>query len=205
MALQLIQKSGQREIFLRPELSMQKSLELQQIVPSKTCLSCDVCCRFLDQDSFLAPIFTDSEVQRAIINEADKSLFQPTEDGHSAHIELQSYGEIYICPFFEPNSSECRIYMSRPLDCQIYPFALMYNKDETEIVLGVDTICPFAEAEFETESFQQYIDYIVAYVESDLTAKVITENWALIGPYQETVMTVAVLRKLSRALEQRKS
>ena len=81
----------------------------------------------------------------------------------------------------------------------------MYNKDETEIVLGVDTICPFAETEFETESFQQYIDYIVAYVESDLTVKVITENWALIGPYQETVMTVAVLRKLSRALEQRKS
>jgi Fe-S-cluster containining protein len=184
---------------------MQKSLELQQIVPSKTCLSCDVCCRFLDQDSFLAPIFTDSEVQHAIINDADKSLFQPSEDGHSARIELQSYGEIYICPFFEPNSSECRIYISRPLDCQIYPFALMYNKDETEIVLGVDTICPFAETEFETESFQQYIDYIVAYVESDLTVKVITENWALIGPYQETVMTVAVLRKLSRALEQRKS
>ena len=81
----------------------------------------------------------------------------------------------------------------------------MYNEDETEIVLGVDTLCPFAEAEFETESFQQYVDYVVAYVESELTIEVITNNWALVGPYQKTVTIVAVLRKLGQALEQRKS
>lgn len=184
---------------------MQKTLELQQIVPSKTCLSCDVCCRFLDQDSYLAPIFTDSEIQRTISNGADRSLFRPTADGRSARVKLQSYGEIYVCPFFDPNSSECRIYTNRPLDCRIYPFALMYNEDETEIVLGVDTLCPFAEAEFETESFQQYVDYVVAYVESELTIEVITNNWALVGPYQKTVTIVAVLRKLGQALEQRKS
>ena len=178
---------------------MQKSLELQQIVPSKTCLSCDVCCRFPDRDSFLAPIFTDSEVQRATNNESDRNLFQQMADGRSARVKLQSCGEIYICPFFDPNSSECRIYTNRPLDCRIYPFALMYNEDETEIVLGVDTICPFAEAEIETESFQQYVNYILAYVESELTTKVITDNWALVGPYQETVTIVAALRKLGRA------
>ena len=75
----------------------------------------------------------------------------------------------------------------------------MYNEDETEIVLGVDTICPFAEAEIETEFFQQYVNYILAYVESELTTKVITDNWALVGPYQETVTIVAALRKLGRA------
>lgn len=177
-------------------------MELQQIVPSKTCLSCDVCCRFPDRDSFLAPVFTDYEAHQAINNGADRTLFQPTADGRSARVKLQSYGETYICPFFDPNSSECRIYPNRPLDCRIYPFALMYNEDETEIVLGVDTICPFAEAEFETESFQQYVNYIVAFVKSELTDKVIIENSALIGPYQETVKIVAALRKLGRALEQ---
>ena len=182
---------------------MQNSLELKQIVPSKTCLSCDVCCRFPDRDSFLAPIFTDFEIQRVINNGADRNLFQPTADGRSARVKLQSYGEIYVCPFFDPNSSECQIYTNRPLDCRIYPFALMYNEDETEIVLGVDTICPFAEAELETESFQQYVNYIVAYVESELTDRVIIENSALIGPYQETVIIVAVLRKLGRIPEQR--
>ena len=184
---------------------MQNLLELQQIVPSKTCLSCDVCCRFPNRDSFLAPIFTDSEILRVIGAEADRNLFQPTADGRSARVKLQSYGEIYICPFFDPNSSECQIYTSRPLDCQIYPFALMHNEDQTEIVLGVDTICPFAEIEFKTESFQRYVDYIAAYVESEMSTKVIIENWAWIGPYQETVTVVAVLRKLSQALEQRTS
>ena len=81
----------------------------------------------------------------------------------------------------------------------------MYNRDETEIVLGVDMICPFAEAEFEAESFQRYVDYIVAYVESELTVEVLTENWSLIGPYQDTVTIVGALRELSSALEQRES
>ncbi len=177
-------------------------MELQQIVPSKTCLSCDVCCRFPDRDSFLAPVFTDSETQHAINNGADKYLFQPTADGRSSRVILQTYGEIYICPFFDPNSSECRIYTNRPLDCRIYPFALMYSEDGTEIVLGVDTICPFAEAKFETESFQQYVNHMVAFVESELTDKVIIENSALVGPYQDTVTIVASLRILGRAPEQ---
>ena len=78
----------------------------------------------------------------------------------------------------------------------------MYNEDETEVVLGVDTICPFAETHFETESFQRYINHIVVYVESDMATKIIVENRALIGPHQETVIVVAVLRKLSQALIQ---
>ncbi len=179
---------------------MKTLLELQQIVPSNSCLSCDVCCRFPDRDSFLAPIFTHSEVQHAIGNAADRSLFQPSGDGRSSRAKLQSHGEIYICPFFDPNSNGCQIYTHRPLDCRIYPFALMYNEDETEVVLGVDTICPFAETHFETESFQRYINHIVVYVESDMTTKIIVENRALIGPHQETVIVVAVLRKLSQAL-----
>ena len=137
-------------------------------------------------------------------NQADGSLFQTTADGRSARAILQPYEDIYICPFFEPKSSECRIYMKRPLDCRIYPFALMYNEDGTEIVLGVDTICPFAEAEFETQSFQQYVDYLRAYIETELTTNILADNWALVGPFQETVTIVAVLRKLGRALEQRR-
>ena len=183
---------------------MGKLLQVQQIVPSKTCLSCDVCCRFLDQDSFLAPIFTKAEVQRATTNGADTDLFRPMADGQSARIRLKPHREIYICPFFEPDTSECAIYATRPLDCRIYPFVLIYNADETDVVLGVDTICPFAEVEFQTELLQQYIDDIAIYLESEATVAIIAANWSLIGPYQETVIIVAVLRNLSRALMNRK-
>ena len=179
---------------------MQRPLKLQQIVPSKVCLSCDVCCRFLDQDSFLAPIFTDSEIKTVIADGANSDLFRQMTDGKSAQIKLKPHKEMYICPFFDPETSECTIYPIRPLDCQIYPFALMYNEDRTQIVLGVDMICPFGEAEFQAETFQSYINHIASYLESDGVVEMIATNWSLIGPYQETVVIVRVLEKLNRAL-----
>ncbi len=33
-----------------------------QLVPSKTCLTCEVCCRFPEADIFLRPYFTAEEI-----------------------------------------------------------------------------------------------------------------------------------------------
>ncbi|MEK9138393.1 MAG: YkgJ family cysteine cluster protein, partial [Bacteroidota bacterium] len=137
---------------------MQELIQLQQIVPSKVCLACDVCCRFLEPDSFLAPIFTDSEMKTAIAHDIDANLFRPMADGRSGRITLKPHREMYICPCFNPETSECNIYPIRPLDCHIYPFALMYDPTGTQVVLGVDMFCPFGEAQIRTEAFQRYID-----------------------------------------------
>ena len=176
---------------------MSQLIQLEQIVPSKVCFSCDVCCRFLDQDSFLAPIFTQVEMENAIENGVEAHLFRPTVDGKSEQITLIPNGDMYICPCFNPETSECTIYPVRPLDCQIYPFALMYNQDQTQVVLGVDMICPYSEAEIQTEAFQHYIDYMVGYLESDPVVETVAANWKLIGPYQETVVIVRLLEKLT--------
>ncbi|HEY5627110.1 MAG TPA: hypothetical protein VIR79_04150, partial [Nitrospira sp.] len=42
------------------------SAVLPQLVPSSTCLRCEVCCRFPDPDSPLRPYFTEQEVSRAV-------------------------------------------------------------------------------------------------------------------------------------------
>ena len=178
---------------------MSQLIQLEQIVPSKVCFSCDVCCRFLDPDSFLAPIFTEAEVEKAIAYGINLNLFRPKPDGKSGQIKLKPYRDMYICPCFNPETSECTIYSIRPLDCQIYPFALMYNNDQTQVVLGVDMICPYSEAEIQTEAFQRYIDYMVNYLESEAVVETIVANWSLIGPYQETVVIVCVLEKLTLA------
>lgn len=178
---------------------MNQLIQLEQIIPSKVCFSCDVCCRFLDQDSFLAPIFTQPEMRRVIASGMDANLFRPTSDGRSAQIELIPDGDMYICPFFNSETSECTIYPMRPLDCQIYPFALMYNQDQTQIVLGVDMICPYGEAEIQTEAFQHYIDYMADYLESNPVVETVAANWQLIGPYQDTVVIVRALKKLTSA------
>ena len=178
---------------------MSQLIQLEQIVPSKVCFSCDVCCRFLEQDSFLAPIFTQVEMEQAIGSGVDANLFRSAADGKSAQIKLIPNGDMYICPCFNPETSECTIYPIRPLDCQIYPFALMYDRNRTQVVLGVDMICPYSEAEIQTETFQNYIGYMVDYFESDSVVETVAANWQLIGPYQETVIIVRRLEKLTLA------
>lgn len=175
--------------------------QLHQIIPNEVCFSCEVCCRFLEADSPLAPIFTEAERERVILQGADRVQFQPQADRKSAQIVLEASRlenalTGYICPFFDEETSHCTIYPIRPLDCQLYPFALMFNEDRNQVVLGVDILCPFAEAEMETEAFHRHIRHVIAYVESEAILAQIAENWSLIGDYQDTVKIVHPLDKL---------
>lgn len=174
---------------------------LYQIIPTEVCFSCDVCCRFLEADSPLAPIFTEAETEKLIAHGAALELFLPQADGKSTQIQLKPYKDFYICPFFQPETSHCTIYPMRPLDCQLYPFALMFSEDESEVVLGVDTLCPFGEEHLETEAFQQHVRDVIKYVESDEVASQITANWRIIGDYQDTVKIVHTLSRSKRLIE----
>ncbi len=173
--------------------------QLQQIIPSEVCFSCDVCCRFLEVDSPLAPIFTEVEKARVVAAGADPELFRPQVDGKSAQIQLKPHDDFYICPFFEPEMNRCTIYPIRPLDCQLYPFAIMFSEDGNEVVLGVDTLCPFGEEHLETEVFQQHLREVIDYVESETVTEQIAANWSLIGDYQDTVIIVHTLAQLRNA------
>ena len=175
--------------------------KLYQIIPSEVCFSCDVCCRFLESDSQLAPIFTETEKQHVISQSVDPTLFQPQADGRSFQIKLKPHKEFYICPFFEPETSRCTIYANRPLDCQLYPFTLMFSEDRSSVVLGVDMLCPFGEAHLETEVFQQHLRYVIDYVESEIVMEQIAANWSLIGEYQDTVKVFHTFnQKLTHAI-----
>lgn len=169
--------------------------KLYQIIPNDVCFSCDVCCRFLESDSPLAPIFTVKEKQHAISQGAASTLFQLQADGKSSQIKLKPHEDFYICPFFEPETSRCTIYVHRPLDCQLYPFALMFNEDRSGVVLGVDMLCPFGEAHLETEAFQQHLQHVIDYIESEEISAQIATNWSLIGDYQDTVKVLHTLNQ----------
>ena len=172
---------------------------LYQIIPSEVCFSCDVCCRFLEADSPLAPIFTENEKENAVAHGINPTLFRLQVDGSSAQIQLKRHKDFYICPFFQPETSHCTIYPIRPLDCQLYPFALMFSEDGRTVVLGVDTLCPFGEKYLETEAFQRHIRDVIDYVESEAVMAQIAANWSLIGGYQDTVKIVYTLAQLTDA------
>ena len=94
------------------ETSNRLSSTLYQIIPSEVCFSCDVCCRFLEADSPLAPIFTKTERQKAVAHGINPALFRLQADGSSAQIQLKRHEDFYICPFFEPETSHCTIIRS---------------------------------------------------------------------------------------------
>ncbi len=173
---------------------LQSDKRLLQIIPNEVCFSCDVCCRFLEVDSPLAPIFTESETEAVLSQGVNPSQFLRQPDGKSHQIRLKPYKDFYICPFFAPVTGHCTIYASRPLDCQLYPFALMFNEDRSEVVIGVDTLCPFGETHLKTEVFQKQIRHLIDYVESETVATQIASNWSLIGDYQDTVEIVHILK-----------
>ncbi len=168
--------------------------QLYQIIPTEVCLSCDVCCRFLDKDSPLAPIFTENETGRLTSKGIDRTLFQRQKDGKSNQIALIPHEDYYICPFFEPETHHCKIYASRPLDCRLYPFTIMFSKDRNSVVLGVDMLCPYSEEHYELDSFQQHLRYVIDYVESEDVSSQILENWSLIGEFQDTVKVFHTIR-----------
>jgi len=183
---------------------------LPQYVPSRVCLSCDVCCRFPEVDSFLRPYFTAHEIAAAVSRGIDSAAF-PDPQGSQIRVVPDPTGEGYLCSAFDPATSHCRIYERRPLDCQIYPLAVMWSADHRQVVLGWDMKCPFLEVDsgFEvqgsrlkdgTESIEQYGAKIAALIERDEIVETFECNPRLIGRYQEDVVVIRSLPRLTERL-----
>jgi uncharacterized protein len=91
------------------------------------------------------------------------------------------------------------IYDDRPLDCRIYPFALMRDPDGA-VVLGIDTKCPFIQEHAGDARMQSDADDAAQFLESDPIVAILAAHPLLIGPYQDDVLIVRRLDKVDRAL-----
>lgn len=204
---------------------------LPQFVPSRVCFTCDVCCRFPEPDSFLRPYFTAEEIRRTIARGVDSRHFSDPE-GCQVSVVPNPADEGYVCPAFDPATSRCRIYEERPLDCQIYPLAVMWSANESEVVLGWDAKCPFMResagerraargnredlspptyspspgpialriAMGAPSSLAAYAERIARLVEQDEIMEVFLKHPSLIGRFQDDVMIVSTLPRLSERL-----
>jgi len=227
-------------------------MPLLQLVPSRVCLQCDVCCRFPEAESFLRPYFTAEEIQRAVARGINPAHF-PDPNGSQVSVVPNPSGEGYLCPAFDPATSHCRIYDDRPLDCQIYPLAVMWGAPEEpgsgfevrgsrqdhlvprtsdlasqtegrrpEVVLGWDTKCPFLKpgnrqwaigdgqkssplpiAHDPLPGLRAYADKITELLERDETIETFANNPRLIGRFQEDVVILNPLLKLSARMRER--
>jgi uncharacterized protein len=173
-------------------------LALPQLVPSRTCLQCDVCCRFPDPDSALRPYFTESEIAKALAGGVEETAF-PNQRGSQVILVPAPHGDGYICPAFDAATSTCRIYEQRPLDCQLYPLALMWDEPHDQVLLGWDTKCPFMREEIPGK-IQRHADRVMALLDQPGIHDQVVAHPSLIGRFQEDVVVLALLPRLTEAV-----
>jgi Fe-S-cluster containining protein len=173
-------------------------LALPQLVPSRTCLQCDVCCRFPDPDSALRPYFTESEIARALAGGVEETAFS-NRRGSQVILVPAPHGDGYLCPAFDAATSTCRIYEQRPLDCQLYPLALMWDEPHDQVLLGWDTKCPFMREEVPGE-IQRHADRVMALLDQPGIHDQVVAHPSLIGRFQEDVVVLALLPRLTEAV-----
>ena len=211
--------------FLKEETKVRQTLPmapLPQVVPSAVCMVCDVCCRFPDADSPLRPYFTQTEIHKAIEAGIAASFF-PSLSGGRIRLVPQGTGEGYQCPAFDAETSRCRIYPVRPLDCALYPFALMWNASHTSVVLGWDTTCPvefphmggqaeavllshergsdpYAVSAHIRASVAEEANRVAEWLEADERVAVLVAHPLLIGASQEAVVILHELPRVTACL-----
>jgi hypothetical protein len=175
---------------------------IPQIVPSKRCFSCDVCCRFPEKGSFLRPFFTREEIQAAIQTGISPEFF-PNPKGCQIDLIPNPLpgAEGYICPCFNLENGHCKIYDVRPLDCQLYPVALMRNEQGEGVVVGLDTKCPYVREHASDAAVSQYVREVASLLKSSEMQHLISHNPSLVQRYQDDVIFIHPVEGLSRALK----
>ncbi|CAE6754326.1 conserved hypothetical protein [Nitrospira defluvii] len=173
---------------------------LLQIVPSTACLHCDVCCRFPESDSFLRPFFTADEIRLAVGAGLAPERFSDVE-GAQIEVVPNPSGEGYLCPAFDPATSHCRIYDRRPLDCRLYPFALMWDASHTQVLLGWDTKCPYMR-DLPSAPIEQAAEGTARWIEEDATLEILARYPRLVGRFQDDVIVLRPLARVTERLQQ---
>ncbi|MGD9852085.1 MAG: YkgJ family cysteine cluster protein [Nitrospirales bacterium] len=187
-----------------------------QVVPSEVCHRCEVCCRFPEADSFLRPYFTDLEIREAISQGIDPIHFTERSGCQIAVVPNQT-GEGFLCPSFDPETHHCRIYSVRPLDCQLYPFALMWSDAGDHVLFGWDPKCPYLLAQSGEGLPPIFLDKdpatltlpaaiieqahsMASMVESETTLAYLSAHPRLITAFQPDVVIIKPLHRLTAAL-----
>ena len=176
---------------------------LPQMVPSSVCFHCDVCCRFPDADSFLRPYFTEQEVAEAVGSGIDPRMF-PEPAGSRITLVRNPLGEGYLCPAFDPVTNHCGIYEARPLDCRLYPLALMWDAAHKHVVLGWDAKCPFM-LDALPPAIAAHAERVTALLSTDEVIEAIARHPRLIGRFQDDVVVIQELPQLTARLQPRPS
>jgi len=125
----------------------------KQFVLSSVCLACDGCCRFRDTQSAWRPKLGVGE-QNA---DASGCCYSDALDT-GRFLKTDTKEGVHFCQQLTHADNSCRIYPSRPFECQLYPFLLV--REGSGVALGVHLACPFIQEHRYGKSFMDYVDFL---------------------------------------------
>jgi hypothetical protein len=164
----------------------------------------------------LRPYFTADEIQQAVTHGVTPSSF-PDHRGSQVEVVPHPTDEGFLCPAFDPVTQHCRIYDVRPLDCQLYPFTLMWNKQHDTVLFGWDTLCPFlleqalgdtsikGEDPFHStlklpRALMEQAGRVATYLESENVLSTLAIHPRLVTPFQPDVIVLQRLDRLTATI-----
>jgi Fe-S-cluster containining protein len=175
-------------------------MEIESSLPgSETCFSCRGCCVFHDAHSPWIPYFSGPEIARAIAAGIAADAFPNRQGGRIRPVPM---GDHVRCPALDPATHACTIYPVRPLDCQLYPFVLIWDTDRTQVFLALHEACPFAqEADGRTQLTGQ-VETLVRLFESDPMIETVLANPDCIMAANTETIALLPLTRLTCALRE---
>ncbi|MDD5431680.1 MAG: YkgJ family cysteine cluster protein [Candidatus Omnitrophica bacterium] len=157
------------------------SAKIKQFIPEEYCLQCKGCCRFAQEDSVWLPCLLDEEKLELI----DKEGIPPvsiTADSR-VHPVPNPKSEGFICPLLNIEDNKCKIYLSRPFECQLYPFLL--NLRDKKVILTIDLNCPYAREKANSKEFKEYTEYLTTFLNEPAQIKILKANPQILQAYEE--------------------
>ena len=156
---------------------------IKQLIPQEVCLKCQGCCRFREADSVWAPCLRDEELQDLLdrkdlpaaaisINKRLQAIPNAAQDG-------------FVCPFLNSAENKCRVYSSRPFECQLYPFLIALRVGK--VYLTVDLNCPYVKENLHKDEFKKYTEYLAAFLNSPSQLRSLKDNPQIIQAYEEVL------------------
>jgi len=154
---------------------------IKQFVPQEFCLKCQGCCRFKEANSLWSPCLLDVEIQ-ALLDKPGIPVASISIDRRIQPVANPA-GADFLCPFLVTLNNQCKIYDTRPFECQLYPFLI--NLRNTKVLLTVDLNCPYVYEQINSQLAKDYIVYLTKYLNSAPLLAMLKDNPQIIQAYED--------------------
>ncbi|MDR2558020.1 MAG: hypothetical protein LBC86_00520 [Oscillospiraceae bacterium] len=128
---------------------------LNRILSEADCAECKLCCGFYESEIWEVPVIDDGLA--ALIS--DEYEFDFINGNRVFKINYDEKG-LCVCPALSKNG--CKLGMSKPFDCKLWPFRAMKLGDS--VVITISPLCKKVNGES--------LSKLVQFVNSDLTEKI---------------------------------